>query len=180
MWCQKNLLPNVPRKPLGVPLRHKTHQWLVMRPRARRKVLKRLTVTAQAPMQTSAAKMAPLTCLTLTNSKKLIWSLASWLEKLSRVKKSWCSGICRFSVLRWALNQDDDVWLSLRGTRHNQPCQICGQPTDIYPMGFWHSPICETCVRSQAIVPAGLYPDTPALFDLYRYEQLTMAPRDPS
>ncbi len=56
-----------------------------------------------------------------------------WLEKLSRVKRSWCNGICRFSILRWALNQDDDVWLSLRGTRHNQPCQICGQATDIYP-----------------------------------------------
>ena len=63
----------------------------------------------------------------------------SWLVKLSHVKKSWCNGICRFTILRWALNQDDDVWLSLRGTRHNQPCQLCGQSTDIYPMGFWHS-----------------------------------------
>ena len=67
-----------------------------------------------------------------------------WLLMLSRIKRSWCNGICRFAVLRWALNQDDDVWLSLRGTRHNQPCYYCQQATDIYPKGFWqfdmHSP----------------------------------------
>ena len=85
-----------------------------------------------------------------------------WLVKLSRVKRSWCNGICRFAVLRWALNQDDDVWLSLRGTRHNQPCQLCGHPTDIFPMGFWHSPICESCIRNHIITPASLYADSPA------------------
>ena len=72
----------------------------------------------------------------------------SWLAKLSTIKRTWCNGICPFAVLRWALNQDDDVWLSLRGTRHNQPCQLCSHLTDIYPSGFWHSPICEQCIRS--------------------------------
>ncbi len=98
-----------------------------------------------------------------------------WLVKLSRVKRSWCNGICRFTILRWALNQDDDVWLSLRGTRHNQPCQLCGQSTDVYPMGFWHSPISESCIRSHAITPASLYPDSSVLFDLYRQETRTEA-----
>ena len=32
-----------------------------------------------------------------------------WLVKLSRIKRSWCNGISRFAVFRWALNQDDDV-----------------------------------------------------------------------
>ena len=77
------------------------------------------------------------------------------------LKKSWCNGICRFAILRWALNQDDDVWLSLRGNRHNQPCQLCRQSTDIYPKGFWQFPICETCIRRQAITPVTLYPDSP-------------------
>ena len=94
-----------------------------------------------------------------------------WLLKLSQLKKSWCNG--RFAVLRWALNQDDDVWLSLRGTRRNQPCQLCGQSTDIYPKGFWRFPICESCIRSQAITPASLYPDLPVLVDLYRSETRT-------
>ena len=97
-----------------------------------------------------------------------------WLLKLSQLKKSWCNGICRFAILRWALNQDDDVWLSLRGTRHNQPCQLCEQPTDIYPQGFWHFPLCESCIRSQAITPASLYPDSPAPVDLYWSEARTV------
>ena len=63
--------------------------------------------------------------------------------------------------------------LSLRGTRHNQPCQLCRQATDIYPMGFWHSPICETCVRTCSITPADLYADSPALLDLYKQETRT-------
>ena len=75
----------------------------------------------------------------------------SWLLRLSGLKKGWCNGICRFAVLRWALNQDDDVWLSLRGSRHKQPCQRCGQSTDIYAMGFWHFPVCESCISSQMI-----------------------------
>ena len=81
----------------------------------------------------------------------------SWLLRLSGLKKGWCNGICRFAGLRWALNQDDDVWLSLRGSRHKQPCQRCGQSTDIYPMGFWHFPVCESCIGSQMITPASLH-----------------------
>ena len=99
----------------------------------------------------------------------------SWLLRLSQLKKSWCNGICRFAVLRWALNQDDDVWLSLRGTRHKQPCQQCGQSTDIYPRGFSNFPLCESCIGSQNITPASLHPDSRALVDLYRSDTLSIA-----
>ena len=67
-------------RPLRVPLRRKMHQWLVMRPRARRKVLMRLTVIAQAPIQTSAVKMVLLKLLILTNLKKRTRSLADLLR----------------------------------------------------------------------------------------------------
>ena len=97
-----------------------------------------------------------------------------WLLRLSGIKKGWCNGICRFAVLRWALNQDDDVWLSLRGSRHKQPCQRCGQSTDIYPMGFWHFPICESCISSQMITPTSLHPDARALTDLYRHGTISI------
>ena len=40
----------------------------------------------------------------------------SWLLRLSGLKKGWCNGICRFAVLRWALNQDDDVWKQAQAT----------------------------------------------------------------
>ena len=56
-----------------------------------------------------------------------------WLLRLSQIKKSWCNGICRFAILRWALNQDDDVWVSRRGTRHNQPSYEARTVDNIHP-----------------------------------------------
>ena len=38
--------------------------------------------------------------------------------------KRQCEGIARYTLLRWAVNQDDDVWLSMRGTRHH-PHLVC-------------------------------------------------------
>ena len=56
------------------------------------------------------------------------------------------------------------MWLSLRGSRHRQPCQRCGQSTDIYPMGFWHFPVCESCMPKKACAggePADSVPVAP-------------------
>ena len=58
-----------------------------------------------------------------------------------------CNPISRYTLLRWAVNQDDDVWLSMRGTRHQQLCGHCQQPADSFPHGFYHPPFCETCIR---------------------------------
>ena len=91
-----------------------------------------------------------------------------WLERLAGIKRAWCNGICRFAILRWAVNQDDDVWLSTRGSRHNQPCQGCQNPTDIYPYGFWQSPRCEACIQRRSITPDSFYPDVDPLFGLYQ------------
>ena len=65
------------------------------------------------------------------------------------------------------------------GSRHRQPCQRCGQSTDIYPMGFWHFPVCESCIGSQKITPASLHPDAQALTDLYRSDTLSIATLHP-
>ena len=48
-----------------------------------------------------------------------------WLEITSSLKKKWCNGVARYTLLRWAVNQDDDVWLARRGTRHQQRCSRC-------------------------------------------------------
>ena len=45
--------------------------------------------------------------------------------------RAWCNGVGRFTLLRWAVNQDDDVWLSMRGTRHQQKCGSCGLPGNL-------------------------------------------------
>ena len=65
-------------------------------------------------------------------------------------------------------NQDDDVWLSMRGTRHNQPCERCQAFTGIYPNGFWQSPRCELCIQRHNMMPYSLYPEVDALLDLYQ------------
>ena len=41
-----------------------------------------------------------------------------WVELVAGAPKRQCGGIARYTLLRWAVNQDDDVWLSMRGTRH--------------------------------------------------------------
>ena len=56
-----------------------------------------------------------------------------WVHLVAKCSKKWCNGIARYTLLRWAVNQDDDVWLALRGTRHQQLCQVCGLPADTFP-----------------------------------------------
>ena len=41
-------------------------------------------------------------------------SRLSGLIWVSRAPKKWCNGVARFTLLRWAVNQDDDTWLTLR------------------------------------------------------------------
>ena len=66
-----------------------------------------------------------------------------WIALLTEAPRAWCNGIGRYTLLRWAVNQDDDVWLSMRGTRHQQKCGSCGLPGDSFPHGYYHPP----CVK---------------------------------
>ena len=56
-----------------------------------------------------------------------------WIEITSSLKKRWCNGVARYTILRWAVNQDDDVWLANRGTRHSQQCSQCSSKGDSFP-----------------------------------------------
>ena len=51
-----------------------------------------------------------------------------WVDLIADAPKKWCNGIARFTLLRWAVNQDDDVWLTLRGTHHKKLCGVCLRP----------------------------------------------------
>ena len=64
-----------------------------------------------------------------------------WVDLVSDAPKKWCNGVARFTLLRWAVNQDDDIWLTLRGTRHNRLCGSCLQPGDTFPGGFYNTAI---------------------------------------
>ena len=61
-----------------------------------------------------------------------------WVILLVAAPRAWCNGIGRYTLFRWAVNQDDDVWLSMRGTRHQQKCGTCGLPGESFPHGYYH------------------------------------------
>ena len=66
-----------------------------------------------------------------------------WIALMIEAPRAWCNGIGRYTLLRWAVNQDDDVWLSMRGTRHQQKCGSCGLPGIPFRMDTTSPP----CVR---------------------------------
>ncbi len=81
-----------------------------------------------------------------------------WVEITSSLKKKWCNGVARYTVLRWAVNQDDDIWLSRRGTRHSQRCSHCSSKGDSFPSGHTVAPMCEQCIQAHNITPVNHCP----------------------
>ena len=71
-----------------------------------------------------------------------------WVMLLAEAPKKLCNGTGRYTLLRWAVNQDDDAWLSMRGTRHQQKCGTCGLPGESFPHGYYQPPLCESCIRA--------------------------------
>ena len=76
-----------------------------------------------------------------------------WLELTSSLKKKWCNGVARYTLLRWAVNQGDDVWLAHRGTRHQQKCNHCSSRGDTFPSGHTMPPMCELCIQTLFFLP---------------------------
>ena len=81
-----------------------------------------------------------------------------WVEIVSGLSNKWCNGVSRFSLLRWAVNQDDDVWLQRRGTRHRQRCSMCGNPGETFPDGYNSAPLCENCTQTENLTPIEVCP----------------------
>ena len=93
-----------------------------------------------------------------------------WIEITSSLKKRWCNGVARYTILRWAVNQDDDVWLANRGTRHSQQCSQCSSKGDSFPGGHTVSPWCERCIQAQQVTPVKNCPFGDALLQTcYNY-----------
>ena len=90
-----------------------------------------------------------------------------WVILLAEAIKKWCNGTGRYTLLRWAVNQDDDVWLSMRGTRHQQKCGTCGLPGESFPHGYYQPPLCESCIRSIKLNSWALAPWSRPLCDAY-------------
>ena len=85
-----------------------------------------------------------------------------WLTHLVTVPKLAVNGVARFAVLRWAANEDDDECLRLRlagSLQAEQPCQLCGIPTRLYPLGLNFAPACERCCHDHDINATSLVRD---------------------
>ena len=93
-----------------------------------------------------------------------------WVVLLAGAPKKLCNGTGRYTLLRWAVNQDDDVWLSMRGTRHQQKCGTCGLPGESFPHGYYQPPLCESCIRAVKLNAWALAPWSQSLCDAYTAE----------
>ena len=115
-------------------------------------------VNGPIPKKLNARKKVILTRMVLEAKSRIAkkifnegWSggiSPRWVTLLVEAPKQWCNGIGRYTLLRWAVNQDDDVWLSMRGTRHQQKCGTCGLPGESFPHGYYQPPLCESCICS--------------------------------
>ena len=69
-----------------------------------------------------------------------------FLEWLAQTPVSHVGAVPRFAVLRWALGEDADLWLPLRGRiSRASPCVWCGRDARNYPAGPARGALCYTC-----------------------------------
>ena len=73
-----------------------------------------------------------------------------WVESVADAPEDNAGG-ARYTLLRWAVNQDDDVWLSMRDTRHKQKCVHCGLLNSAFPHGHQSPPMCVNCIQGQQV-----------------------------
>ena len=83
---------------------------------------------------------------------------SDWLEIMADLPKTWFNSISRFAVLRWAFGEDDEYWLTVRGTRHQHRCAGCGSQADCFPWGDGESPLCDRCAYRQEASAFSLNP----------------------
>ena len=94
-----------------------------------------------------------------------------WVDLVASAPKRQCGGIARYTLLRWAVNQDDDVWLSMRGTRHQQKCVYCGLPNSAFPFGHQSPPMCENCIQVKQLTLWSIVPWSRHLLQAYTSDQ---------
>ena len=75
----------------------------------------------------------------------------AWLSHACEVNKRWIPSITRFTLLRWAVNEDDDEWLARRGQSRQKRCALCANFGRAYPLGGYQTAICETCIVTKQL-----------------------------
>ena len=83
-----------------------------------------------------------------------------FLQWLSRTPISQVGAVPRFAVLRWALGEDPDLWLPLRGrVSRNSSCAWCAQRARTYPFGPQKGALCVSCIGPDPGAFADLPPE---------------------
>ena len=75
----------------------------------------------------------------------------SWLSQAITASKRWIPSMARFTLLRWAVNEDDDDWLARRGISRSRGCAFCANTGRSYPFGGCQVAICENCISLKQI-----------------------------
>ena len=75
----------------------------------------------------------------------------TWLSQAFMASKRWIPSMARFTLLRWAVNEDDDDWLSRRGTSRLRRCAMCANTGRAYPLGGCQIVVCEACISCKQI-----------------------------
>ena len=84
----------------------------------------------------------------------------TFLEWLAQTPVSRVGAVPRFAVVRWALGEDADLWLPLRGrVSRTSPCAWCGRDARNYPAGPAHGALCFACTGQQPGLPEPLSDD---------------------
>ena len=75
----------------------------------------------------------------------------NWLSQAFLASKRWIPSLARFTLLRWAVNEDDDDWLARRGISRSKGCTFCANIGRTYPFGGFQIAICENCISLKQI-----------------------------
>ena len=82
------------------------------------------------------------------------------LEWLAQTPVSQVGAVPRFAVVRWALGEDADLWLPLRGrVIRTSPCAWCGRSARNYPAGPAYGALCFACTGQRPGLPEPLSDD---------------------
>ena len=89
-----------------------------------------------------AKRIHSLACPSMPNFSCLEWLGTQTLHAIGAVP--------RFSVLRWTLGEDSDLWFTIRTSpdlpsTRTRPCCVCGTPSRNYPLGPAKGALCNAC-----------------------------------
>ena len=76
----------------------------------------------------------------------LLESACCLQERIADLPTTQVGAVPRYAVLRWALGEDADFWLPLRGKlSRSQLCVWCNNSTRCFPYGPGYGALCPTC-----------------------------------